>query len=81
MDKIENLQQFEEAVQRVEELLPLINDDMPTGDPNYIEFENIDTMFLKDDVTPSIIENTRIIKTSLTESVKYSPINNELIAD
>ena len=42
MDKIENLQQFEEAVQRVEELLPLINDDMPTGDPNYIEFENID---------------------------------------
>lgn len=51
------------------------------NDPNYIEFENIDTMFLKDDVTPSIIENTRVIKTSLTESVKYSPINNELIAN
>ena len=44
MDKIENLQQFEEAVQRVEELLPLINDDMPTGDPNYIEFVRLSNM-------------------------------------
>ena len=51
------------------------------SDANYIEFENIDTMFLKDDVTPSIIENTSLIKTSLTEAVKYSPINNELIAN
>ena len=44
MDKIENLQQFEEAVQRVEELLPLINDDMPTGDPNYIEFVRLSNL-------------------------------------
>ena len=51
------------------------------SDANYIEFENIDTMFLKDDVTPSIIENTRVIKTSLTESVKYSPINYYIICN
>lgn len=51
------------------------------SDANYIEFENIDTMFIKDDVTPSIIENARFFKTSLTESVKYSPINNELIVN
>lgn len=44
MDKIENLQQFEEAVQKVEELLPLISDDMPTDDPNYIEFVRLSNM-------------------------------------
>ncbi|MBE6273908.1 MAG: hypothetical protein E7097_08535 [Bacteroides sp.] len=44
MDKIENLQQFEEAVQRVEELLPMISDDMPTDDPNYIEFVRLSNM-------------------------------------
>lgn len=44
MDKIENLQQFEEAVKRVEELLPLISDDMPTDDPNYIEFVRLSNM-------------------------------------
>lgn len=44
MDKIENLQQFEEAVRRVEELLPLISDDMPTDDPNYIEFVRLSNM-------------------------------------
>lgn len=44
MDKIENLQQYEEAVKRVEELLPLISDDMPTDDPNYIEFVRLGNM-------------------------------------
>ena len=38
MDKIDNLQHYEEAEKRVEELLPLISDDMPTNDLNYIEF-------------------------------------------
>lgn len=38
MNKIENKQQFDEAVKRLEELLPLINDAISTDDPNYIEF-------------------------------------------
>ena len=44
MDKIENLQQFEEAVKRVEELLPLVNDDTPTDNPNYIELVRLSNM-------------------------------------
>lgn len=44
MDKIENRQQFDEAVKRVEELLPLINDDTPTDDPNYIEFVHLSSI-------------------------------------
>ena len=44
MDKIENLQQFEEAVQRVEDLLPLVNDSTPTDDPNYIELVRLSNM-------------------------------------
>lgn len=44
MEKIENLQQYEEAEKRVEELLPLISDDMPTDDPNYIEFVRLSNM-------------------------------------
>ena len=44
MDKIENLQQYEEAEKRVEELLPLVNDDMPTDDPNYIELVRLSNM-------------------------------------
>lgn len=38
MTKIENQQQYDWAVARVEELLPIVNDDTPTSDPNYIEF-------------------------------------------
>ena len=41
MDKIENRQQYDEAVKRVEELLPLINDTTPSDDPNYIEFVHL----------------------------------------
>ncbi len=37
MTKIENETQYAWAEQRVEELLPLVNDDTPTDDPNYIE--------------------------------------------
>ena len=44
MDKIENLQQYEEAVKRVEELLPLVNDNTPTNDPNYIELVRLSNM-------------------------------------
>ncbi len=37
MTKIENEAQYEWAVERVEKLLPLINEDTPETDPNYIE--------------------------------------------
>lgn len=37
MTKIENENQYEWAVARVEKLLPLVNDDTPETDPNYIE--------------------------------------------
>lgn len=37
MTKIENEAQYLWAEQRVEELLPLVNDNTPTDDPKYIE--------------------------------------------
>lgn len=37
MTKIENENQYEWAVARVEKLLPLVNDETPETDPNYIE--------------------------------------------
>lgn len=37
MTKIENENQYDWAVARVEELLPLVNDETPETDPNYIE--------------------------------------------
>lgn len=37
MTKIENESQYDWAVARVEALLPLVSDDTPETDPNYIE--------------------------------------------
>lgn len=39
MTKIENKEQYEWAVKRVEELLPLVDDNTPSTDPNSIELE------------------------------------------
>lgn len=39
MTKIENQTQYEWAVKRVEELLPLVDDNTPLSDPNSIELE------------------------------------------
>jgi HTH-type transcriptional regulator/antitoxin HigA len=39
MTKIENEQQYNWAVARVEQLLPLVTDDTPRSDPNSIELE------------------------------------------
>lgn len=39
MTKIETKQQYDWAVNRVEELLPLVNDNTPLDDPNSIELE------------------------------------------
>ena len=39
MTKIENKEQYEWAVARVEQLLPLVDDNTPRTDPNCIELE------------------------------------------
>lgn len=37
MIKIENETQYNWAMNRIEELLPFVNDETPTDDPKYIE--------------------------------------------
>jgi len=44
MAKIENEIQYNWAVRRVEELLPMVNDDTPLTDPNSIELELLSNM-------------------------------------
>ena len=44
MNKIENMEQYQWAVNRVEELLPLVNDNTPLDDPNSIELEKLSNM-------------------------------------
>lgn len=39
MTKIETKEQYDWAVKRVEELLPLVTDETPSNDPNSIELE------------------------------------------
>lgn len=44
MTKIENEAQYKWAVARVEELLPLVNDDTPRDDRNLIELERLSNL-------------------------------------
>lgn len=44
MTKIENEAQYLWAERRIEELLPLVNDDTPTDNPNYIELVLISSL-------------------------------------
>ena len=44
MAKIENRTQYDWAVKRVEELLPLVDDSTPLDDPNCIELELLSNM-------------------------------------
>lgn len=44
MAKIENNEQYEWAVKRVEQLLPLVDDNTPLNDPNCIELELLSNM-------------------------------------
>ena len=39
MTKIENIEQYEWALSRVEQLLPLVDDNTPRTNPNSIELE------------------------------------------
>ena len=47
MTKIENKTQYDWAVNRVEELLPLVDDNTPKNDKNLIELELADVMKLR----------------------------------
>jgi HTH-type transcriptional regulator/antitoxin HigA len=44
MAKIENENQYNWAVKKVEELLPMVNDETPLDDPNSIELELLSNM-------------------------------------
>jgi len=44
MAKIKNKTQYDWAVKRVEELLPLVDDNTPANDPNSIELELLSSM-------------------------------------
>ena len=44
MDKIENMEQYQWAVNRVEELLPLVDDSTPLDDANSVELEDLRNM-------------------------------------
>jgi len=41
MNKIENEKQYNIAVARIEELLPMVYDDTPPDDPNLVELERL----------------------------------------
>lgn len=65
MTKIENREQYEWAVARVEELLPLVDDDTPRTDPNSIELELLSNL-----VADYSEENFSIGKPSLGDVIK-----------
>ena len=65
MAKIENEIQYEWAVKRVEELLPLVTDDTPRTDPNSIELELLSNM-----VADYSEEHFAIGEPSLAEVIK-----------
>ncbi|MBO4372780.1 MAG: XRE family transcriptional regulator [Bacteroidales bacterium] len=44
MTKIENEIQYRLAVERVEELLPLVNDKTPTDDKHYVELVSLSNL-------------------------------------
>lgn len=65
MTKIENETQYLWAEKRVEELLPLVNDNTPTDDPNYIEL-----VLLSNLVADYSEEHYAIGEPSLTDIIK-----------
>ena len=65
MAKIENQAQYEWAVKRVEELLPLVTDETPATDANSIELELLSNM-----VADYSEEHFSIGTPSLTEVLK-----------
>lgn len=65
MTRIEKIEQYNWAVARVEELLPLVGDDTPRTDPNSIELELLSNL-----VADYSEEHFSIGKPSLGEVIK-----------
>lgn len=65
MTKIENEAQYRWALQRVEELLPLVTDDTPVTDPNSIELDLLSGL-----VSDYSDEHFSIGSPSLTDVIK-----------
>lgn len=65
MTKLENEKQYDWAVNRVEELLPKVDDNTPTDDPNYIEL-----VLLSNLVADYSDEHYAIGEPSLAEVIK-----------
>lgn len=65
MTKIENREQYEWAVARVEQLLPLVDDNTPRTDPNCIELELLSNL-----VADYSEENFAIGKPALGDVIK-----------
>ena len=65
MTKIENREQYEWAVARVEQLLPLVDDNTPRTDPNSIELELLSNL-----VADYSEENFSIGKPALGDVIK-----------
>ena len=66
MARIENKIQYDWAVNRVEELLPLVNDSTPLNDPNSIELELLSNM-----VADYSEKNFSLGKPSLADLIKF----------
>lgn len=76
MTKIENEQQYQWAVDRVEAILPKVTDETPTDDPNYIELVLLSNLVADYDEenypveTPSLVDilKLRMYEMGLTQS-------------
>ena len=71
MTKIETKAQYDWAVKRVEELLPLVTDETPLDDPNSIELELLSNLVA--DYSKSILhwENLRLSTSSNSVCTKW----------
>lgn len=86
MAQLKNEQQYNATLQRIEELLPLVNDDTPANDKNYIELDLLSDLIVEyEDVhypisTPSLIDVIKLrmyemglSQKSLSEILGVSP--------
>lgn len=69
MTKIENETQYQWAVDRVEELLPLVTEETPSADPAYIELQLLTNL-----VADYSDEHYSIGDSSLVDILKYLEI-------
>lgn len=75
MTKIENVEQYEWAVARVEQLLPLVTDSTPRTDPNSIELELLSNL-----VADYSEEHFDIGKPSLLHVIQSVKKEDDLVA-